>query len=239
MTKPYLLEICACNVQSCIIAERAGAGRIELCDNAADGGTTPSYGTVKQVKDKVNIPVYPIIRPRGGDFVYDTDEIAIMRHDIQMCRELGCEGISTGVQQRDGKIDALLMQQIIEWAYPMKVTCHRVFDTTPDAFEAMEALIQCGCERILTSGQKPTALEGAVLIHKLVQQAGSRIIIMPGGGVRPHTLQQLIPATNAREYHSAARVPAIQTVNMELDMGTFFITDEVLAQQMSQHLQSL
>src|SRR5690606_26108217 len=140
------LEICAFNIQSCIIAEKAGAARAELCDNPLEGGTTPSYGTIKTTREKVSIQLYPIIRPRSGNFVYDDYEFDIIKYDIRVCRELGCDGISVGIQTIDGKIDTERLKKIVEWAGPMGVTCNRVFDNTPDPFSALEDIINCGCE---------------------------------------------------------------------------------------------
>ncbi|MGN6420030.1 MAG: copper homeostasis protein CutC [Pseudobacter sp.] len=200
-----VLEICAYNIQSALIAEQAGANRIELCASAPEGGITPSAGTLRITRDQLSIQLYPIIRPRGGDFLYDKYEWAVMKQDILLCKSIGCEGISTGVQLADGNIDVDGMKRIVEWAYPMEVTCHRVFDSTPDAFRSLEELISCGCERILTSGQAPAAPEGAVLLAKLIEQAASRIIIMPGAGVRASNVRALRDATQAVEFHTSAK----------------------------------
>ena len=165
----YSLEVCAYNIQSCLIAEKVGATRVELCDNPAEGGTTPSYGTIKSVRNKINLPLYPIIRPRALDQHYDEDEWEIIKQDIAICKDLGCDGISIGIQKPDGTIDADKMKQVVELAFPMKVTCHRAFDTTPDPFEALEVLIEAGCDRILTAGLQDTAIQGVQLIAELVE----------------------------------------------------------------------
>jgi copper homeostasis protein len=201
-----LLEVCAFNLQSCIIAERVGAQRAELCDNPIEGGTTPSYGAIRQTREKISIDLYPIIRPRAGYCFYSDDEFAIMKQDVLMCKQLGCNGISIGVQKQNGEMDTDRMKRIVEWAYPMGVTCNRAFDSTPDPLKALEDIINCGCERVLTSGQKPGAPEGAGLLAQLVQQADGRIIIMPGAGIRSSNLEQLIRETGATEYHTSARV---------------------------------
>ncbi len=203
-----ILEVCAYTFQSCLIAERAGAARVELCDNAAEGGTTPSYGVIRQVRDRLSIDLYPIIRPRGGNFFYHADEYAIIKEDIACCKELHCEGISIGVQNARGGIDTEGLKRIVEWAWPLKLTFNRAFDCTPDPFQALEDLIACGCARVLTSGQKSTAAEGSGLLKKLVQAAGDRIVIMPGAGIRSHNLLQLVESCQAREYHSSARIAA-------------------------------
>ena len=201
-----LLEVCAFNIQSCLVAQRAGAGRIELCMDPLQGGTTPSYGLVQYVLEKISIPVFPMVRPRGGDFVYDADELAIMKKDILRFRELGCPGIATGVLLRGGRIDVEALSQIVEWAQPMSVTCHKAFDVTPDAAESLEEVIAAGCSRILTSGLQKTAVDGAKTLASLVAQAGDRIVIMPGGSVRSTNIGQLARDTGAFEFHSSGLV---------------------------------
>lgn len=199
-----LLEICAYNIQSCMVAERAGAGRIELCANPLQGGTTPSYGLIEYALEHIKIPVFPMIRPHGGGFVYDNDDLAIMKKDILACKSMGCLGIAVGVLDTDNRVNAAAIKHIVEWAYPMEVTFHKAFDETPDAFEALETIIDAGCRRILTSGLHKTALEGASTITGLIQQTGGRIIIMAGGGIRSGNINQLSKATGATEFHSSA-----------------------------------
>lgn len=198
-----LLEICAYNIQSCLTAQKAGAGRIELCADPDVGGTTPSYGLIRYALEKLSIPVFPMIRPRGGNFVYDEHELSIMKQDILTCRELGCPGIATGILLPNGTTDVQNLARLVEWAQPMAVTCHKAFDRTPDAAQALEDVIAAGCNRILTSGLRATALEGASVLAQLIAKAGERIIIMPGGGVRSSNLSQLVMETKAREYHSS------------------------------------
>lgn len=225
-----LLEVCAFNLQSSIIAERAGAKRVELCENPADGGTTPSYGTIKQTREKIGISLYPIIRPRGGNFFYDENEFAIIKQDILLCKQLGCDGISTGVHLQNGEIDTERLKRIVEWAYPMGVTCHRVFDATPDPFNALEEIIDSGCERILTSGQKSAAPDGIELLADLVQRAEGRIIIMPGAGVRSSNIEKLINGTGATEFHTSARIAAPDPVTFRnpaiADAGDWYLANE-------------
>jgi len=189
-----------------MVAAKAGAGRIELCVDPLQGGTTPSYGLVRYALEKIAIPVFPMVRPRGGNFVYDADELEIIKKDIFTFLELGCPGIATGIQLPDGRIDVELLSRLVEWAHPMSVTCHKVFDATPNAFEALEDVITAGCSRILTSGLSKTAVEGAAVIADLVAQAGSRIVIMPGGGVRSSNIVQLARETGAGEFHSSCLV---------------------------------
>lgn len=229
MNSIFLLEVCAFNVRSCVIAERAGARRAELCDNPVEGGTTPSYGAIKLAREKVNIQLYPIIRPRAGNYFYDEEEFSIIKQDILVCKELGCDGISIGIQKQDGTIDTERFKRIVEWAYPMGVTCNRVFDAVPDAFKALEEIIACGCERVLTSGQKSVAPDAIDILTQLVQQADERIIIMPGAGVRSSNIEQLIK-TGAKEFHTSARVSVPNTVAHQnphiLDIGMPVIANE-------------
>lgn len=224
------LEVCAFGIQSCLVAEKAGASRVELCDNPIEGGTTPSYGTIKKVREKTAIDLYPIIRPRSMNYFYDEDEWAIVVEDILMCRELGCNGLSVGVQKRNGVIDADKMQQLVEIAYPLKVTCNRAFDAVPDPFAALEILINAGCERVLTSGLAATAPKGMVVLKQLVKQAGNRISIMPGAGVRSENIAQLISETGAWEYHTSARKlvenPMTYANPLVSDAGNFYMADQ-------------
>ncbi len=199
-----LLEVCAFNIQSCFVAEQGGAGRIELCAEPQVGGTTPSYGTVQHALEHIRIPIFPMLRPRGGNFVYDAHELAIMQKDIAVFKQTGVPGIATGVQLPDGRIDTEQLKRIVEWAYPMQVTCHKVFDGTPNAAEALESLISAGCKRVLTSGLQKTATEGASTLAQLVTQAAGRIIIMPGGSVRSTNIARLKQETGATEFHSSA-----------------------------------
>jgi copper homeostasis protein len=230
MSTKRILEVCAFTIQSCITAEKAGAARVELCDNPIEGGTTPSYGTIKQVREKISILLYPIIRPRSGNYFYSEDEYGIIKKDIEMCRELGCDGISIGTQTIDAEIDVDMLKRIVEWAGPMGVTCNRAFDGAPDPFKALEEVISAGCERILTSGQKTAAPDAAPLLAQLVKQAGDRIIIMPGAGVKSSNIRKLADESGAKEFHSSARVVApnpITYVNKEVsDYGHVYVADE-------------
>lgn len=201
-----LLEICAYNIQSCMIAEKAGASRIELCADPDVGGTTPSYGLIQYTLAHLSIPVFPMIRPRGGNFVYDEYELDIMRRDILACRELGCPGIATGILTQDGRIDVPNLSRLVEWAGPMAVTCHKAFDRTTDATQALEDVVAAGCSRVLTSGLRPTATEGSNVLQQLVKLANGRIVIMPGGGVRSTNIAELVTLVNANEYHSSGIV---------------------------------
>lgn len=201
----YQLEVIAFNIQSCLVAEKAGAHRIELCDNPGEGGTTPSYGMIRTARERASIQLFPIIRPRGGDFLYDEDEFAIMMRDVLVCKELGCDGVVVGLLNTDGTIDRERTSRLVEAAYPLGVTFHRAFDRVYDHQKALEDVIRCGCERILTSGLSPTVSEGVETLKALVDQADGRIAIMPGSGLRSTNLAEIARQTQAREFHSSAR----------------------------------
>ena len=201
----FKLEVIAFNIESCELAQKSGAHRIELCDNPGEGGTTPSFGMIKAAREKVTIELFPIIRPRGGDFLYADDEFNIMKYDILQCKKIGCDGVVIGLLNADGTIDTIRTSQLVNLAYPMSVTFHRAFDRANDPFKAMEDIINCGCERILTSGQQPTASEGIELINALIKQADERIIIMPGSGLRSDNIISIAKQSGAVEFHSSAR----------------------------------
>ena len=200
-----MLEIAVFNISSAMAAEKAGADRIEICENPYDGGTTPSYGTLKIAKEKINIPIFPIIRPRGGDFLYNEEEFAVMKKDIELCKQLHYEGVVIGLLHANGSIDIKRTKQLVELAYPMEVTFHRAFDRAINPLEAMEEIINAGCQRILTSGQTPKAWDGKELIKQLIEQAQDRIIIMPGSGIRSNNIKEMAAFTGAIEMHSSAR----------------------------------
>lgn len=201
-----LLEICVFNTATAIAAEKAGADRIELCENYANGGTTPSYGYLKTVREQISIPVFPMIRPRGGDYFHSADEIGIIRKDILLCKELGFEGVVFGLLNQDGTIDRENTARLTEAAYPLEVTFHRAFDRCKDPLEALETIIDCGCNRILTSGQEPKVTEGLALVKKLVELANDRIIIMPGSGLNSSNLASIISTAGVSEVHTSARI---------------------------------
>ena len=201
----YLIEIATSDFLTTRSAVEGGADRIELCANLAEGGTTPSYAHIKKCRESFDIALFPIIRPRGGDFLYTKDEFEIMKNDIKLCKELGCEGIVIGLLNRDGTIDMTRTSELIDLAYPLEVTFHRAFDRCKDPFAALEELIEIGCQRILTSGQKPTVIDGVDLIAELNRKADDRIIIMPGSGVRKDNIKMLADKTGCIEFHSSLR----------------------------------
>lgn len=202
----YKLEICSFNLASALIAQQAGAHRVELCASPEEGGTTPGPGTIRAARELLQIELYPIIRPRGGDFLYTEEEYRVMVREVEYCRQAGCDGVVIGLLRPDGTVDRERAGRLVELAYPMGVTFHRAFDWAVNPFEAMEDIIGIGCERILTSGQRPDAIEGATLVNELVRQADERILIMPGAGVRSSNIAALAEKTDAKEFHSSARV---------------------------------
>jgi copper homeostasis protein len=201
----FKLEVIGFTIESCLIAQAAGAHRIELCDNPSEGGTTASYGFIKTARENLSIELYPIIRPRGGDFLYSEIEFEVMKADVEISKNLGCDGVVIGMLNADGTVDKKRCKELVDIAYPMKVTFHRAFDRTNNPFKAMEDIISIGCERILTSGQKNLAIDGEELLNKLVKQANNRIIIMPGSGVKSDNIKTLVKNTNATEFHTSAR----------------------------------
>lgn len=201
----YTLEVIAFTIAACIKAGESGAQRIELCDNPGEGGTTASYGMIRMAREKTTLQLYPIIRPRGGDFLYSDDEFNIMMRDIQLCKDAGCDGVVIGLLKADGTIDGIRTARLVNAAYPMGVTFHRAFDRVRNAGEGLEQVIQCGCERILTSGLRPGVTEGSGNLKQLVEMAGERIIIMPGSGLRSENIEAIARSTGAREFHSSAR----------------------------------
>ncbi len=202
----FQLEIIGFTIQGCLSAQAAGAHRIELCDNEAAGGTTPSYGFIKVARQKISIPLYPIIRPRAGNFCYNEDEVEIMKADVLQCKALGCDGVVLGILDSNGNIDKESCARLIRLAYPMEVTFHRAFDTVADQAKSLEDIIALGCERVLTSGGKANAAEGIANIAALVKQADGRIIIMPGSGIRAANILEVAQKTGATEFHSSAKI---------------------------------
>jgi copper homeostasis protein len=200
-----ILEICAYSLEAAIAAQAGGADRVELCANPSEGGVTPSYGDIVLARKELSIELCVLIRPRGGDFLYSEREVKAMKEDIAVCKRLGVDGVSLGILLADGQVDRGRCRELVELARPMSVTFHRAFDMTVDPFAALHEIIAIGCNRILTSGQANSALQGADLIRKLVERAGERIVIMVGGGVREHNLAELIATTSAREFHTSAR----------------------------------
>lgn len=201
----YRIENCANSAMSALRAQEAGAWRVELCAGMPEGGTTPSYGEIKLARRLLHIKLHVIIRPRGGDFLYNAEEIEVMLEDIRLCRDLGVDGVVIGALTPEGDIDVSLMGRLIEAAEGMSITCHRAFDVCCNRSNALEQLIALGCHRVLTSGGASTALDGIDELSRLVAQAGERIIIMPGCGINESNIEELARKTLAREFHLSAR----------------------------------
>lgn len=201
----YKFEICANSVASCIAAQEGGADRVELCAGIPEGGTTPSFGMIWNARESIDIALNVIIRPRGGDFLYNESELAEMLFDISAAKELGVDGLVFGCLNPDGSVDMENMALLMEAAGDTPVTFHRAFDHTSDPFKALEDIISLGCRRILTSGCRPTAMEGAEMLAQLVEKAGDRIIIMPGCGVNESNIAEIARLSGAREFHFSAR----------------------------------
>ena len=201
----FELEVIAFDILSCQLAADNGADRIELCANPHEGGTTPSYGMMKAARKSTHIQVFPIIRPRGGDFLYSNAEFEIMKDDIKAAQDIGCEGIVIGILNEDGIVDIERNQELVELANGLDVTFHRAFDRVKDPISSLEQIIAIGCNRILSSGLYPSANEGSSLLRTLVRQADGRIKIMPGSGVRADNIVQLAKDTGATSFHSSAR----------------------------------
>lgn len=206
-SRKFLLEVCVDSVESAIAAQEGGAARVELCDNLIAGGTTPSAGMIELARQHLTIALHVIIRPRGGDFCYSDLEFEIMQRDIEIAKELGANGIVIGLLKPNGTVDVKRTRALIEQARPLSVTFHRAFDMTRDPFEALETLIELGVDRILTSGQEATVIEGLDLIGELIARAADRIIIMPGGGISERNIQKVLAATGAKEVHLTAFAP--------------------------------
>ncbi len=237
------LEVIAFNIESCIVAQQAGAHRIELCDNPSEGGTTPSYGFIKAARQKLSIELYVMIRPRGGDFLYSDEEFDIMKADIKVCKELGCDGVVLGILKKDGSIDKKRCTELIVLAYPLGVTFHRAFDRTNEPFKALEDIIDIGCERILTSGLQPKAVDGAQTIRELVIHANENLTIMPGSGVNSNNIISLAKDTGAVEFHSSASVQAESNMDyknnlLQEEMKHIIVSEEEV-KKMSQSLKDM
>ena len=200
-----ILEIAVFNIESAISAIAAGADRIEFCENPMEGGTTPSYGSLKTLIHKTKTPVFPIIRPRGGDFLYSDDEFYSMKSDLLLVKELGYPGAVIGLLKKDGHIDIDRTAALVSIADNMEITFHRAFDRCIDPLKGLEDIIQTGCKRILTSGQVPHVSNALPLITQLVNNANGRITIMPGSGVRANNIADIISSTGVMEIHSSAR----------------------------------
>ena len=188
------LEICVFSVEAALSAQKAGADRVELCSSYTEGGLTPSAGTIQMVRKLLNIDCYVMIRPRGGDFCYTDTEFEQMHYDIEFAKSCGVDGIVLGALQPNGLVNIIRTRELVQHAAPLKVTFHRAFDFVANPFRALDDLVVCGCSRVLTSGQKATAVEGLDAIKKLVTHSAGRIDIMAGSGVNPDNASKFIEA---------------------------------------------
>lgn len=217
-----LIEICVEGIDGLAAAQDAGADRVELCASLLEGGLTPSMGVVRQALRIARIPFHVIIRPRGGDFLYSELEYQTMLDDVRACRELAVAGVVFGCLSADGRIDEARMSELTRAARPMKVTCHRAFDMTRDPEEAIEALVRAGVDRVLTSGQRDTALEGIDILRRTHEAARGRIVVMACGALTEDNIADVLTRSHADELHFAAltTVPSAMTFrNPNVGMG--------------------
>ena len=199
-----ILEACVDSVESALAAQAGGGQRIELCADLLEGGTTPSAGTIEVCRERLKIPVHVLIRPRGGDFVYSDLEIEVMQRDIALARRFGAQGVVFGALHADGTVDLERTRALLGVSRPLSVTFHRAFDFTPDADAALDALIALGIDRVLTSGQAPTAVEGVGALARLVSRAAGRIAVMAGGGLSEENIARVVERARVREVHVRA-----------------------------------
>lgn len=218
-----LIEICVEGIDGLLAAEAAGADRVELCASLMEGGLTPSHGTIRLCLTHGRVPFHPIIRPRGGDFLYSDLEFATMLEDVRACRDLGTAGVVFGCLRPDGRIDEERMTALVQAAGPLSTTCHRAFDMTPDPEEAVEALIRSGVKRVLTSGQRDTAEAGVPIMARTRRAAGDRLVVMGCGGLTTGNIAAIREGTGLVELHFAALkdVPSAMLYrNPEIGMGS-------------------
>ena len=223
-----LVEVCLQSADAAVAAEAGGADRVELCDNLVEGGTTPSLGMIEVTRASIDIGMHVIIRPRGGDFLYSDREMEVMLRDVRAARECGVNGVVIGLLTADGRVDRERCARLMDEAGDMAVTFHRAFDVCRDPWEALGVLIDMGVDRILTSGQQPTVLEGLDLIAALHREAGERITILPGCGITPHNLPKVL-AVGVREIHVVAnreQVSGMAFRHPDVYMGTELRTPE-------------
>ena len=202
MAPDPLLEVTVESLDTALAAERGGADRIELCGDLVHGGITPSEAAMRKLHEEIEIPLYLIIRPRAGGFVYSERELATMKRDISTARDLGLDGVVLGVLRADHTVDVERTAELVQWARPLEVTFHRAFDNTSDLFLALEDVISTGATRILTAGGTASAVKGTENLRKLVKQARERIVVMPGGGLDAANIVNVVTATGAKEFHS-------------------------------------
>ena len=221
----YRLEVCVDSVQSAVNAASGGASRLELCSNLTEGGTTPSLGMLKTVKKAVSIPVYAMVRPRGGDFLYSDTELQVMKEDIRLLKENGVDGIVFGVLTANGDIDLEKTKELLQLSRPLPVTFHRAFDMARDLDSSLDVLVDLGIERVLTSGGDSTALEGLPVLERLVRRGGNKILVVPGGGITERNLDRILMGCGATEFHCSARCSVASAMDFRrtnVGMGASF-----------------
>ena len=207
MENERFLECCCTDAAEAVEAMKGGAGRIELCEDLPCGGVTPSRSSIEATLKAVKIPVNVLVRVRGGDFVYDEDEVNAMVESVRMCRKLGVNGVVVGALRKDGSIDTATLGRLMAAADGLHVTFHRAFDECADPFEALEEIVALGCDRLLTAGHASNVNDGEATLKELNGRAGGRIIILAGSGVRPGNISRLEASTGCREFHSSSHGP--------------------------------
>ncbi|MEO5569725.1 MAG: copper homeostasis protein CutC [Bacteroidia bacterium] len=226
-----LLEICVTSLESALTAQHAGADQIELCYNLQEGGTTPDYETIEACRKNLTIKLHIMIRPRSGDFFYSDSEFEQMKKEIEMAKQLKADGVVFGILTAEKKVDVERIKELVILSRPMKVTFHRAFDETIDPFEALNSIITCGANILLTSGQKEKAIEGADLIHQLKIQANGKIKIMAGSGITDENILELAAKTGIKSFHGSAKI-----INGAKEM---IYADEGMIGKMKSHLSKL
>lgn len=219
MAAPHVLEIASNSVASALAAQAGGADRVELFDNLGEGGTTPSYASIAVARERLRIPLFVLIRPRPGDFHYDALETELMLRDIANCRQLGCDGVVIGALDADGAVDMPLCRELVAAAGPLGITFHRAFDAARDLTDALEQVVELGCQRVLSSGGQAGAGQGSDMLVRLVAQAGDRLSVMAGAGITPDNIAGIASVTGCRELHAsakAARVSGMRFRNADL-----------------------
>jgi copper homeostasis protein len=220
VTIPYILEISVETLERALAAERGGAHRVELCSELSQGGLTPDEELLRSVREMLRIPIFAMIRPRGGDFIYSDAEYAAMEREIETARQFGVDGLVFGILQRNGHVDVRRTRQLVELAQPLPVTFHRAFDVAADLHKALEDVTKTGAARVLSSGGAATAVEGVNRLRELVKDAASRIVVMPGSGIGASNVRVVAKATGAREFHAGLSSIVLDAGRSELRFET-------------------
>jgi copper homeostasis protein len=234
MSERRRIEVCVDSVESALAAAAGGADRLELCAALGEGGLTPTAGLMETVRAEVKLPIAAMIRPRAGDFCYTDHEFAVMRRDLAQMKALGADMIVLGLLNPDGSVDRERTAELITAARPLPVTFHRAFDVAADAKAALECLVSLGVERVLTSGQEKSVLEGLELVTELVRLAGERILVVPGGGITERNLPRILRECAAKEFHvsaSAMRDSRMVHRNTRVPMGRVLAASEFSVSQ--------